>query len=76
MARKKTRTPLNVYLNARLVGRLRRETSGAVDFHYDQSWLDWESCPSAAVPLNWVALVWALAQTESFCTSRWKATAV
>lgn len=54
MARKKTRTPLNVYLNARLVGRLRRETSGAVDFHYDQSWLDWEDTfpVSLSLPLR------------------------
>ena len=51
MARKKTRTPLNVYLNARLVGRLRRETSGAVDFHYDQSWLDWEDTFSVSLSL-------------------------
>lgn len=42
MARKPTRLPLKVYLNSRLVGQLRRETSGAIDFQYDQSWLDWE----------------------------------
>ncbi|HEX7076081.1 MAG TPA: type II toxin-antitoxin system HipA family toxin [Hyphomicrobiaceae bacterium] len=42
MARKRTRIPLNVYINGRLVGRLRRETSGAIDFHYDESWLTWE----------------------------------
>ena len=42
MARRRARTPLNVFLNARLVGRLRRLGSGAVDFQYDQSWLDWE----------------------------------
>jgi serine/threonine-protein kinase HipA len=42
MARKGARVPLNAYLNGRLVGRLRRETSGAIDFQYDQSWLDWE----------------------------------
>src|SRR5690606_29264795 len=42
MARKSTRIPLNVYLNARLVGRLQRESSGAIGFQYDQSWLGWE----------------------------------
>jgi serine/threonine-protein kinase HipA len=42
MARKRTRIPLNVYVNARLVGRLQREPSGAIDFQYDQGWLDWE----------------------------------
>ncbi len=42
MARTRTRIPLNVYLNARLVGWLRRETSGAIDFQYDPTWLEWE----------------------------------
>jgi serine/threonine-protein kinase HipA len=35
--------PLNVFLNSRLVGQLRRETSGAISFRYDRSWLEWES---------------------------------
>lgn len=48
MARPRTRVPLDVYLNGRLVGRLRREASGAVDFQYDQSWLGWES----AIPVS------------------------
>jgi len=48
MARPRTRVPLDVYLNGRLVGRLRREASGAVDFRYDQSWLGWES----AIPVS------------------------
>lgn len=51
MARKKTRTPLNVYLNARLVGRLQRETSGAIDFQYDQSWLAWEDAFPVSISL-------------------------
>jgi serine/threonine-protein kinase HipA len=34
--------PLNVFLNSRLVGQLRRETSGAISFQYDPSWLEWE----------------------------------
>lgn len=42
MARKKTYTPLDIYLNQRLVGRLNREASGAIDFRYEQSWLAWE----------------------------------
>jgi len=41
--RKKTRIPLDVFLNARLVGQLRRETSGAIDFAYAPSWLGWEN---------------------------------
>ncbi|MGH7928066.1 MAG: type II toxin-antitoxin system HipA family toxin, partial [Candidatus Binatia bacterium] len=42
MARRRTRFPLNVYLNSRLVGRLRRQASGAIDFQYDPEWLAWE----------------------------------
>jgi len=39
MARQPTHPPLNVYLNGRLLGRLRREPNGAVDFQYDKDWL-------------------------------------
>ena len=42
MARRRSRIPLSVYLNSRLVGQLRKETSGAIDFRYDESWLNWE----------------------------------
>jgi serine/threonine-protein kinase HipA len=42
MARPRIRIPLNVYFNARLVGRLRRQASGAIDFQYDPDWLSWE----------------------------------
>lgn len=54
MARKRTRIPLNVYLNGRLVGRLQRETSGAIDFQYDESWLNWKSTfpVSLSLPLR------------------------
>ncbi len=54
MARKRTRIPLNVYLNARLVGRLKRETSGAIDFQYDSTWLEWEHgfAVSLSLPLR------------------------
>jgi serine/threonine-protein kinase HipA len=34
--------PLNVFLNSRLVGQLRRDMSGAISFQYDPSWLEWE----------------------------------
>lgn len=36
------RTRLSVFLNARLVGQLNKETSGAIDFQYDESWLRWQ----------------------------------
>jgi serine/threonine-protein kinase HipA len=42
MARQRNRIPLNVYLNGRLTGQLRREASGAIDFQYDPAWLEWE----------------------------------
>jgi len=54
MARKSTHVPLNVYLNGRPVGRLQREPSGAIDFQYDESWLNWESTfpVSLSLPLR------------------------
>lgn len=41
MARSRRYHPLNVYLNSRLVGQLRRESSGAIEFQYDDGWLTW-----------------------------------
>ncbi|MBU6509645.1 MAG: type II toxin-antitoxin system HipA family toxin [Gammaproteobacteria bacterium] len=54
MARQRTRVPLNVFLNSRLVGRLQRQSSGAIDFQYDRSWLDWDhaSPVSLSLPLR------------------------
>lgn len=54
MARRKTHVPLNVYLNNRLVGRLTKETSGAVEFTYDPAWLGWEHAlpVSLSLPLR------------------------
>ena len=51
MARRPTHLPLNVYLNGRLVGRLRRESSGAIDFVYDPSWLGWDNAIPVSVSL-------------------------
>lgn len=48
MARRRSRIPLNVHLNSRLVGRLHRRSSGAIDFQYDATWLDWEH----AIPIS------------------------
>ncbi len=42
MGRKRSYTPLNVFLNTRCVGQLIRESSGAIGFTYDQNWLAWE----------------------------------
>lgn len=50
MARRKTHAPLNVLINNRMVGRLSKEANGAVNFQYDQSWLDWS--PAFAISLS------------------------
>ena len=54
MARRARHAPLNVFLNGRLVGRLRKEASGAIEFQYDRSWLDWENtfAISLSMPLR------------------------
>jgi len=54
MARPRARVPLNVYLNGRLVGQLRRHASGAVDFRYHPDWLGWEHAlpVSLSLPLR------------------------
>lgn len=54
MPRRRTRIPVNVYLNNRLVGRLSRESSGAIDFTYNRSWLDWDHAlpVSLSLPLR------------------------
>lgn len=54
MPRSRTRIPLNVFLNGRLVGRLNRETSGAIHFEYASSWLAWEHAfpVSLSLPLR------------------------
>jgi serine/threonine-protein kinase HipA len=51
MARRPANVPLNVYLNARLVGQLRRESSGAIDFQYDKEWLAWDNAIPVSVSL-------------------------
>ena len=54
MPRPRTRIPLNVFLNGRLVGRLRRQASGAINFQYDENWLGWEQAfpVSLSLPLR------------------------
>ncbi|MBI1209723.1 MAG: hypothetical protein GC191_20880 [Azospirillum sp.] len=48
MARRRVHVPLDIFLNGRLVGQLRRRPSGAVEFQYDHGWLAWEH----AVPVS------------------------
>jgi len=54
MPRKRTYTPLRVLQNNRLVGRIIKETSGAISFQYDANWLSWSgSFPiSLSLPLR------------------------
>jgi serine/threonine-protein kinase HipA len=51
MARQPTHPPLSVYLNGRLVGRLRRESTGAIDFRYDKDWLAWGNAIPVSISL-------------------------
>lgn len=54
MARRRAHVPLNVFLNSRLVGVLRRQSTGAIEFQYTREWLDWESAfpVSLSLPLR------------------------
>lgn len=61
MPRRGRYEPLDVFLNNRLVGQLRRASSGATSFQYDRSWLEWESAlpVSRSLPLREQAYVGA-----------------
>jgi serine/threonine-protein kinase HipA len=48
MPRRARYEPLNTFLNSRLVGQLRRESSGAISFQYDHSWIEWPQ----AIPVS------------------------
>jgi len=54
MGRRRSYTPLRVFMNSRLVGILSRERSGAVSFVYAAEWLDWEHAlpVSLSLPLR------------------------
>lgn len=54
MARKKTHAPLDVLINGRLVGRLRKAANGATSFQYAEEWLAWEHrfAVSLSLPLT------------------------
>jgi serine/threonine-protein kinase HipA len=42
MPRRPRHVPLSVFLNNKLVGQLRKEPSGAIEFQYDETWLAWD----------------------------------
>lgn len=51
MARRRTHAPLLTFLNDRLVGRLSKQPSGAIDFAYDAEWLAWEHAMPVSLSL-------------------------
>ncbi|HEX8512138.1 MAG TPA: HipA N-terminal domain-containing protein, partial [Allosphingosinicella sp.] len=51
MARRRAHTPLLTFLNDRLVGRLSKQPSGAIDFAYDAEWLAWEHAMPVSLSL-------------------------
>ena len=51
MARRRAHSPLNIYVNGRSVGRLRRESSGAINFQYDAEWLAWNNAIPVSISL-------------------------
>lgn len=52
MARRRAHVQLNVFLNNHLVGRLAKQASGAVEFAYAPSWLDWEHALPVSLSLQ------------------------
>jgi len=54
MPRHRTHLPLQVLINNRPVGRLSKQPSGAINFRYDRSWLDWPHAfaISSSLPLR------------------------
>jgi len=54
MGRRRAYSPLDVFVNGRLVGGLRRASTGAIDFQYARAWLDWVSAfpVSLSLPLR------------------------
>lgn len=51
MGRKRKKATLCIYLNSRILGRLTRESSGAIRFRYEASWLEWEHSIPASLSL-------------------------
>jgi serine/threonine-protein kinase HipA len=54
MPRRRRHQPLRVLLNNRLMGHLHKAATGAIEFRYDQSWLEWEHAlpVSLSLPLR------------------------
>jgi serine/threonine-protein kinase HipA len=59
MNRRRAYAPLEVYLNNRLVGRLLKDTAGAMSFAYARDWLAFPSAIPVSfevAPLSWTVL--------------------
>ncbi|MEZ5987090.1 MAG: type II toxin-antitoxin system HipA family toxin [Hyphomonas sp.] len=62
MARRPRTQRLNVYLNARLVGRLEKAGTGAVSFRYDPDWLGWQGAMPVSISMPMSTQVYRGAQ--------------
>ena len=58
MPRRSQTRRLNVFLNARLVGRLEQAASGAISFAYDPQWLAWENAMPVSTSLPLAERTW------------------
>ena len=58
MPRRSQTRRLNVFLNARLVGRLEQAASGAINFAYDPQWLAWENAMPVSTSLPLAERTW------------------
>jgi serine/threonine-protein kinase HipA len=58
MGRRRAHTPLNILINGLRVGRLEKETNGAVSFRYEPDWLDWSNRFPISLSLPLQAAAW------------------
>lgn len=58
MPRRSQTRRLNVFLNARFVGRLEQAASGAISFVYDREWLSWEHAIPVSISLPLSERTW------------------
>ncbi len=58
MPRRSQTRRLNVFLNARLVGRLEQAASGAISFAYNPEWLAWEHAMPVSTSLPLAERTW------------------
>ena len=71
MARRPRTQRLNVYLNARLVGRLEKAGTGAVSFRYDPDWLGWQGAMPVSISMSRISLASLPAASVARATIVW-----